>query len=91
MKQCQSCGMPLKTKKGGDRRGTELDGSLSEKWCKLCYGNGEFFEPIHTLDEMKVIIDKILLSQGRNRILRWVAKQQLHTLDRWKKTKKIRV
>lgn len=26
-KQCQSCGMPLQTKKAGDCRGTEKDGS----------------------------------------------------------------
>lgn len=36
-KQCQSCGMPLQTKKAGDCRGTETDGSKSEKWCSLCY------------------------------------------------------
>lgn len=41
-KQCQSCGMLFQTKKAGDCRGTEKDGSRSEKWCSLCYTNGEF-------------------------------------------------
>ncbi len=31
-KQCQSCGMPLQTKKAGDCRGSELDGTKNEKW-----------------------------------------------------------
>ncbi|NDE48098.1 MAG: hypothetical protein EB019_03895, partial [Actinobacteria bacterium] len=36
-KQCQSCGMPLQTEKSGDCRGSEKNGSKSEKWCQLCY------------------------------------------------------
>jgi hypothetical protein len=40
---CQSCGYPLKKdKKGG---GTEKDGSLSKKYCSMCYENGEFLNP----------------------------------------------
>lgn len=56
-KQCQSCGMPLYTKRVGDCRGTEKDGSKSEKWCSLCYKNGTFIGPDCTLDEMKKIVD----------------------------------
>ena len=33
-KQCQSCGMPLKTERD---KGTEKDGSLSDKYCAMCY------------------------------------------------------
>lgn len=86
MKQCQSCGMPLESKKAGDCRGTEKDGSKSEKWCSLCYENGAFTGPDCTLDEMKDIVDKALREDGKNRFfLRWMAKKQLPHLERWKK------
>ena len=86
MKQCQSCGMPLESKKAGDCRGTEKDGSKSEKWCSLCYENGAFTGPDCTLDEMKDIVDKALREDGKNRFfLRWMAKKKLPHLERWKK------
>ena len=85
MKQCQSCGMPLQTKKAGDCRGTEKDGSKSEKWCSLCYENGAFIGPDCTLEEMKQIVDKALRENGKNRFfLRWMASKQLPHLERWK-------
>lgn len=83
-KQCQSCGMPLQTKKAGDCRGTEKDGSLSEKWCKLCYQNGAFITPNCTLDEMRGIVDNALKENGSGRLMRWMAKKQLPRLERWK-------
>jgi hypothetical protein len=84
MKQCQSCGMPLQTKKAGDCRGTEADGSKSEKWCKLCYENGAFINPDSTLQEMEAIVDDALKENGSGRLMRWMAKKQLPTLERWK-------
>ncbi len=84
-KQCQSCGMPLMTKKAGDCRGTEADGSKSEKWCSLCYEHGAFKGPDCTLDEMKKIVDDALREQGSGRLMRWLAQQQLPRLERWKK------
>lgn len=82
-KQCQSCGMPLQTKKAGDCRGTEADGSKSEKWCSLCYKDGAFIGADCTLDEMKVIVDKALKEKGSGRIMRWMARKQLPRLERW--------
>lgn len=42
-KFCQSCGFPLKKyEKGG---GTEKDGSLSTKYCSMCYENGVLLTP----------------------------------------------
>jgi hypothetical protein len=76
--------MPLQTTKAGDCRGTEADGSKSEKWCKLCYENGAFIGGDCTLDEMKKIVDDALKAQGRGRIMRWMAQKQLPTLERWK-------
>ena len=84
MKQCQSCGMPLETKKAGDCRGSEKDGSKSDKWCSLCYENGEFKQPDIALDEMKAIVDRGLIENGSNRLFRWLAKKQLPTLKRWR-------
>ncbi len=83
-KQCQSCGMPLQTKKAGDCRGIEKDGSKSEKWCSLCYKDGAFVEPGCTLEEMKTIVDKALVENGSGRLMRWMAQKQLPHLARWK-------
>ena len=84
MKQCQSCGMPLVTRKAGDCRGTETDGSKSEKWCSLCYANGEFLGPDCTLEEMIEIVDKALREQKSWYFMRWMAKKQIPTLERWR-------
>lgn len=83
-KQCQSCGMPLQTKKAGDCRGTEADGSKSEVWCNLCYENGAFIGPDCTLEQMEGIVDNALREQGSSRLMRWMAKKQLPRLKRWK-------
>jgi hypothetical protein len=84
MKQCQSCGMPLQTKKTGDSRGTEVDGSKSEMWCKLCYENEEFIGKDCTLEDMKLIVDNALKEQGRSKLMRLIAQKQLPRLKRWK-------
>ena len=76
--------MPLQTTKAGDCRGTEADGSKSDKWCSLCYENGAFIGADCTLEEMKTIVDDALKEQGRGRIMRWMAQKQLPTLERWK-------
>lgn len=85
-KQCQSCGMPLNTKKAGDCRGSEKDGKKSEVYCQLCYGKGEFLQPDITLEEMKTIVDNALIEAGWIRPLRWMAQRQLPTLARWKQS-----
>ena len=82
--QCQSCGMPLITKKAGDCRGSEADGSKSEKWCALCYENGAFIGPDCTLEEMKEIVDNALKEQGSNKLFRWFAISGIPRLERWR-------
>lgn len=82
-KQCQSCGMPLHTKQAGDCRGTEADGSKSEKWCSLCYEKGIFTDPTCSLDNMKQKVDNVLKENGNGRLMRWLAKKQLPHLERW--------
>lgn len=82
--QCQSCGMPLQTEKAGDCRGIEKDGSKSEKWCSLCYENGEFIGGDCTLDEMKVIVANAMKKEGINWFIRKMVLWQLPHLERWK-------
>ena len=83
-KQCQSCGMPLVSQKQGDMRGTESNGTLSEKWCKLCYSKGAFVGPDCTLEQMIAIVDGAMRQQGASSIMRWMAKKQLPRLERWR-------
>ena len=84
MKQCQSCGMPLHTKRAGDCRCTERDGSKSEKWCSLCYVNGEFVSPNMSLMEMTKIVDDALRREKVWLPMRYMAKRQLPRLERWR-------
>lgn len=50
-KLCQSCAMPLNDK-GTDFRGTEKDGSKSDKFCAHCYRNGAYIEPNLPFEDM---------------------------------------
>lgn len=84
MRQCQSCGMPLQTKKAGDCRGTEADGSKSEKWCSLCYSDGKFRSPNMSLTEMTTIVDDALRKEKVWFPMRYMAKRQLPRLERWR-------
>ena len=83
-KQCQSCGMPLVSKKQGDMRGTESNGILSNKWCKLCFANGRFTGPDCSLIQMIEIVDNAMKEQGANSVMRWMARKQIPRLERWR-------
>ncbi|MEY4362158.1 MAG: hypothetical protein RL391_1464 [Actinomycetota bacterium] len=76
--------MPLRTKKAGDCRGSEADGSKSEKWCSLCYVNGKFVEPNCTLDQMTAIVDTALKREHAWFFMRRMALRQIPTLERWR-------
>jgi hypothetical protein len=88
VKQCQSCGMPVQTKKAGDCRGTEANGTKSQKWCSLCYQNGTFTGPDCTLEQMLKIVDDALIENGSSRLMRWLAKSGVPRLERWAKPEK---
>lgn len=77
--------MPLQTKKAGDCRGTEANGSKSEKWCVLCYQKGAFTGPDCTLEQMLEIVDNALIENGSSRFMRWMAKKGVPRLERWAK------
>ena len=78
---CQSCGLPS----GHDKKGTEVNGTLSDDYCCDCYENGEFIEPEITIKEM---IEKTVTytSKSRNMTME-EAKNYLEfllpTLKRW--------
>lgn len=87
-KFCQSCGMPLMLH-GEDVRGTEVDGTKSNKFCSYCYANGAFIEPNITMDAM-LTRGKAAIRNGKgNTFKKWFMvtfyPMQLKNLERWKK------
>jgi hypothetical protein len=79
-KRCQSCGMPLK--KDTDR-GSNSDGSLSVKYCHLCYADGAFFQPDFTMDQMRDFIIERMHEQGSPKFLARFFASGLGKLERW--------
>ena len=83
-KFCQSCGFPLKKDtKGG---GSEKDGSISPKYCSMCYENGEFLSPpeIDTAQKMQKFCIEQMKSSGMNGFVAWLATRGIPRLERWK-------
>jgi hypothetical protein len=84
-KFCQSCGYPLnKDAKGG---GSEKDGSISKKYCSMCYEKGAFLTPpeINTAEKMQRFCMEQMKKSGMNGILAWLATRAIPRLERWKK------
>ena len=80
--RCQSCGMPL----GIGFYGTEVDGSVSTEYCKLCYEAGSFREPNLQLSEMMGrsvanMVDDLGFDRQKAENL---ASTVIPTLKRWK-------
>jgi len=84
-KICQSCGFPLEKDKNGG--GTEKDGSLSNKYCSMCYEKGEFLSPkeIDNPQKMQEFCIKEMKKSGINGIFAWLATRSIPKLERWKK------
>jgi hypothetical protein len=82
---CQSCGYPLKKDKQGG--GTEKDGSISTKYCSMCYERGEFLTPreIDTAEKMQRFCIAEMKKSGYNGIIAWLATRSIPKLERWKK------
>lgn len=76
--------MPLQTNKAGDCRGTEADGTKSEKWCSLCFVNGAFVDPDCTVDKMIETVDTALRRDRAWGVMRYLAKKQVPRLERWR-------
>ncbi len=83
MKMCQSCGMPIKK---DEVKGTEKDGSLSQKYCNLCYKDGEFIGADCSLEQMQEISYEAMVKKGFPKFFaRHIVKKQIPNLARWKK------
>jgi hypothetical protein len=81
---CQSCGFPLKKdKKGG---GTEANGSVSPRYCSMCYENGRFLTPpgIDTATKMQKFCIEEMKKDGYNGFFAWLATRGIPRLERWK-------
>ncbi len=82
-KFCQSCGFPLKKDtKGG---GTEKDGSTSNKYCSMCYSQGNFLTPseIDTAAKMQDFCIQEMKNDGMNGLFAWLATRSIPKLERW--------
>lgn len=85
--ECQSCGMTLISE---DVKGSEPDGSKSEKYCVYCYGNGAFLRPMTMEEAIELNIehlDEWNAESGLNLApdeAREMLREYLPTLKRWK-------
>ncbi len=77
---CQSCSMPL----DDANKGSESDGTKSEKYCNLCYENGQFKNPHMTVAEMQGIIIKALKAKHWPGFMARMAAKQVPKLERWR-------
>ncbi|MBU3679033.1 MAG: hypothetical protein FGM32_05440 [Candidatus Kapabacteria bacterium] len=83
-KFCQSCGFPLaKDRQGG---GTEADGSISTRFCSMCYERGRFLTPpeIDTAKKMQTFCVEQMKKNGYNAFVAWFATRSIPRLERWK-------
>jgi hypothetical protein len=79
---CQSCSMPLRDY----NRGSEADGSLSNKYCNACFIGGEFTEPDISLSAMEDQVAGILHQRKHwPMVVAKVASRQIVNLERWSK------
>ena len=87
-KVCQSCGMPL-FKGQADFRGTELDGSRTDKFCNRCYLNGKYQDDNLTVEKLIEISTNEIDKSDMSKMKKWMMKKSLpmyiSKLDRWKK------
>jgi hypothetical protein len=82
---CQSCGYPLKKDKQGG--GTEKDGSISPKYCSMCYANRAFLSPpeVDTAAKMQQFCIREMKKAGMNGFFAWLATRPIPRLERWRK------
>ena len=78
---CQSCGMPIDDE---SLRGSEVDGSKSAEFCTYCYQHGHFIQPNMSLDEMKVLVRKVMQEKQIPPFIVDQAVNALPNLKRWR-------
>lgn len=80
MTRCESCGMPLHD----DTRGTEADGSPSEKYCKTCYEKGAFTLPDGPIEAVQSKAMEAIIAQGVPPLAARKLTEGIAGLPRWK-------
>ena len=81
-KNCQSCGMPLKS---DDKRGTDAGGSKSNMYCSNCYVDGKFTLPDHNVSQMQEHVKGIMKGMGFPGFLAGMFTKNIPKLVRWKR------
>ncbi len=81
-KNCQSCGMPLKS--DPKRGGTYADGTKSTTYCSHCFQQGAFTMPDITVDQMKERVKGKLKEFGIPGFLAGFFTRKIPQLQRWK-------
>ena len=81
---CQSCGISLR--KHEHKRGTEHDGTASDKYCNDCYENGRFTHPDWSVAEMEIHLMQKLQKKGLHQFIHNIYAMKIPELERWKKT-----
>lgn len=78
---CQSCGMPIDDL---NLLGTEADGSKSTEYCKYCYQQGYFVQPDMDLDDMRLLVKKVMNQKQMPTFIIEQAVSTLPELKRWR-------
>ena len=83
-KFCQSCGYPMNKDKNGG--GTEEDGSISQKYCSMCYKDGKFLTPqeVDSAAKMQKFCIKEMKKSGMNGAMAWLLTRGIPRLERWR-------
>ena len=77
---CESCGMPLKK---DENKGTLKNGTLSSKYCRHCFADGEFIHPDATVEEMREHSIKGMNQNGMPKFLAKIMTSRISSLPRW--------
>ena len=88
-KYCQSCGYPIKKDKEGG--GINADGSVSQKYCSMCYENGKSMSPpeVDTAKKFQKYCIQEMKKDGMNGIVAWVFTRGIPKLERWQNKQEI--
>ncbi len=81
LKNCQSCGMPLKRDPRGG--GTNADGSKSATCCSHCYDGGRFTTPEMTVEQMQDLVKGKLKEMGFPGFVAGLFTKRIPKLQRW--------
>lgn len=74
--------MPLSKDRNGG--GTNADGSKSDKYCSLCYQDGQFLQPDFTATQMQEFCIRQLRKQGMPAMMAWLFTRSIPRLERWR-------